>query len=96
MDDRIGELKNSLTSLSANHINKEKLITLDRNIKTEIKHVESETKAIKNKVFAIDNSFKQSEDVLKSIDEATQQNKSEIRSVITKMDENNVKAKQSE
>ena len=91
IDNSVRQLNNSLTSLSANHINEEKLITLDRNIKTEIKHVESETKAIKNKVFAIDNSFKQSEDVLKSIDEVTQQNKSEIRSVITKMDENNDK-----
>ena len=47
MDDKIGELNNSLTSIKVNHINEEKLITLDRNIKTEIKHVENETKAIK-------------------------------------------------
>ena len=91
IDNSVRELNNSLNSLSANQINEEKLITLDRNIKTEIKHVESKTKAIKNEIFAIDNSFKQSEDVLKSIDEVTQQNKSEIRSVITKMDENNDK-----
>ena len=53
--------------------------------------MENETKAIKSKVFAINNSFKQSDNILKSIDEVTQQNKSEIRSVITKMDENNDK-----
>ena len=72
IDNSVRQLNNSFISLSANHINEEKLITFDRDIKTEIKHVENETKAIKNKVFAIDNSFKQSEDVLKSIDEVTQ------------------------
>ena len=77
IDNSVRDLNNSLNSLSANQFN-------DRDIKTEIKYVENETKDIKNKFLILDKNIKQGEDVLKSIDEATQQNKSEIRSVITK------------
>ena len=100
----VRQLNSNFSSLSANQVSEEKLDTLDRNIKVEMKHVENKTKSMKTEIHAlhdkleqrngnIDKDIKQNKDFLESINEESKQNKSEIRSFSTKLDENNDKVK---